>query len=162
MHVMHKAYVIAKFGTQSFKHADGSCDVARCTEDGGWRDTLWPQGLRLRGSSGPCNPIARPSRHAQLHPDDLITLLNVGLNLIVQLALCHGRSMAIELHRCTYLSTQQLIDRNSQAFPQDVPQCPIDAAEGVISLRSRSEVLLHVRRLPDVIDLVGILANDKR
>src|SRR6185437_1036451 len=55
----------------------------------------------------------------------------------------------------------QLIDRNPETLAQDVPQSAIDAAQRIVALGSRAEVFLEICGLPDVLDFVAILADDK-
>ena len=71
-------------------------------------------------------------------------------------------SVAVERHRGANLSTQQLIDRHAETLAQDVPQRAVDAAQRVVALRARAEVLLHIRGLPDVLDVIAVLADDER
>src|SRR3569833_4600899 len=70
--------------------------------------------------------------------------------------------MAVELDGFAGLAAQQLIDRHATTLAQNVPQSAIDAAERVIAFGTRAEILLHISRLPDVLDLIAALADHER
>src|SRR6185437_16325918 len=67
-----------------------------------------------------------------------------------------------ELDSLPGLAAQQLINRHAAALAQDVPQGAIDAAERIVAFRAGAEILLHIGRLPDVLDLIAALADNER
>ena len=62
----------------------------------------------------------------------------------------------------TDLAAEQLIERHAGALGLDVPQRDVDAAHRVEQHRPVPPVRADVARLPDVLDLVDVAADEKR
>ena len=60
------------------------------------------------------------------------------------------------------LAAEQLIERHPGALALDVPERDVDAAHRVEEHRPVAPVRAHVARLPDVLDLVDVAADEER
>jgi hypothetical protein len=87
MDVMDQADVIAELRPQGLEHTNGRVDIPGSVEDRRGLNAIRPQSLRPRRSYGTTHAIAGPSRGGQLNAHNLVSLLNVGLHLIVQIAM---------------------------------------------------------------------------
>ena len=70
--------------------------------------------------------------------------------------------MGIQRRGHAALATEELIDRHTRALALDVPQRHVDAAQRVVEHRPAAPVRRHVRRLVDVLDVVGVAADEER
>ena len=59
-------------------------------------------------------------------------------------------------------AAQQLVERHAGALALDVPQRDVHAAHRVEQHRAVAPVRAHIRRLPDVLDLVDVAADEER
>jgi hypothetical protein len=70
--------------------------------------------------------------------------------------------VAINGHAGATLPTEQLIERHPGAFALDVPERGIDSAEGVHEHGTVAPIRTLIHRLPEVLDVVRVFADEER
>ncbi len=60
-----------------------------------------------------------------------------------------------------HLAAEQLVERHAGALTFDVPQRDVHAAHGVEQHRTVAPVRAHIARLPDILDLVDVAADEE-
>src|SRR4029453_18679815 len=69
--------------------------------------------------------------------------------------------MEVTISSVPDLSAEQLVERHLRPLGFDVPQRNVDTAHRVEEHRPVAPVRAHVARLPDVLDLVDVAADEK-
>ena len=89
-------------------------------------------------------------------------LLDVGAGGVFDFLHAGARCVAVHVGAVTSLAAEQCVDGHIGPLSLDVPQRLIDAAHGVVQHRPVAPVRADVHRLPDVLDVVRVLALQER
>src|SRR5439155_21135055 len=92
-------------------------------------------------------------------PHALIMELSAGF---LDLGEGRARGMSVSINRFAALASKKLIDRQAGALAENVPQSHVHAALGVAQHRAVPPIGADEGRLPDVLDLHRVFADQKR
>ena len=89
-------------------------------------------------------------------------LLHAAAGVLLDLGEAGAAGVVVAVGAVPHLAAEQLIERHAGALALDVPQRDVDAAHRVEEHAAVPPVRAHVARLPDVLDLVDVAADQER
>ena len=116
---------------------------------------------RRVGYRGP-RTVARVAGRRHLHAHVAEAPLHAGARVLFDLGEAVAARVVVAVGAVTHLAAEQLIERHAGALALDVPERHVDAAHRVEQHRAVAPVPAHVARLPDVLDLVDVAADQER
>jgi hypothetical protein len=159
---MHQFDIKTKLRAEIIEHLDCGVDVEVRLENRRRRSSHRSPLLVLLGGGGAPHTVPGKTRHRSLHAHVPVALRHVFTNLILQVRQFACGRVRVQWHGCANFAAQELVNRHVTTLAKDVPQCPVDTAEGVVSGYPRAEIRLHVSGPPDIFDFVAILSDHER
>ena len=106
--------------------------------------------------------VSRIAGNADLGTDVAVAFVHESADALLNL-LQHGAAgVSIQVHGFAALAAEQLVHRHSGPLAENVPQGHVHAADGVAQHRAVAPYDDDERRLPDVLDLQRIFAEEER
>ena len=102
------------------------------------------------------------ARGADLDPDVAEAALHRRAGVLLDFLEAGAAGVEVTVGAVAHLAAEQLVERQAGALTLDVPQRDVDAAHRIEQDRAVAPVRAHVARLPDVLDLVDVAADQER
>jgi hypothetical protein len=107
-------------------------------------------------------PVGGVARHVHLAADVAEAGLPEGTDPILELVDVSPVGVDVDVGRAADTAAEQLVDGHPGPLALDVPQGLVDAGHGVVEDRPAAPVGADIRRLPDVLDVVRVAADEER
>ena len=161
MHVVDQVHVEANLRAQVVEHLHGVVDVRRRLKDRGSHHAVRTR-LQNRVGRGVGYAVSRESWHGELDADVPVASLHRLAHLVFQLRQFARGGMGVQRGRGAHLASQQFVHRQVGALAHNVPQRAIDTGKCVVQRDALPEVGRQVGRLPDVLNVIHVPADDER
>ena len=132
---------------------------SRLPHRGGTRGSIH---LLLRRGAAAADPVGGEARHRHLDAHVPETLLEGRAALLLHLGKVAPARVVVAVGGLAHLAAQELVERHVGALGLDVPERLVHPAHGVEEHAAVPPVRADVRRLPDVLDLVRVPADQER
>ncbi len=117
------------------------------------------RGRRRRGAA---RAVAGVAGRADLHADVPKAACHPGARVLFHFREAGAARVVVAVGAVPDLAAEELIERHPGALALDVPERDVHAAHRVEEHRPVAPVRAHVARLPDVLDLVDVAADEER
>ena len=148
--VVEQFHLAAHGRAQVLEHPDRAAHVAPRVEI--------VAGFRALGRRDPRLPA---SVSADLAAHVPVVLLHVPLDVLRHFLGRCAVGVDVRVRRLPALSAEELVHGHARPFPLDVPQRHVHAGDRVVQHRAVAPVPVHHGRLPQVLDIVRVLADEE-
>src|SRR5262249_47559526 len=155
--------LVAQLVAQVFEELGHGAHVGSRLEDAATRPPRRRRHVvaRLRRGAARSRGGGGPPRDPNLDTPVPVALLPPLARVVLDLLEARAGGMRVEIYRKPALTPEQLVDGHNGALALDVPKRLVHAAEGVVQDRPVAPVRADVTALPDVLDVVGIPADQE-